>query len=175
MGSPLAFEAEVAEVEGIDPFHEWIEVLLFIGDEAGLEVPAQGALCAYAGSGEVGGPDEGFPAIDDDGLGMNSRAEDAFEKVAIDERGVSVEVFPEPRTGFLGMEKADGDAVVDEVGEDFEQGDEAASFFHVEVLDVGGDDPEKLLSAGKHVDDDALVNVFIKNKVGHRGRDNTTD
>lgn len=37
----------------------------------------------------------------------------------------------------------------------------------MEVLNVGGDDPQEFSCAGKHVDDDALVDVFVEDEVGH--------
>jgi hypothetical protein len=165
----LAFEAEVAEVEGIDPLDKGGEVFLFVGDEAGFEVPFKRAFGPDAGPGEVGGADEGFDAIDDDGFGVDTGAEDAFEEVALDEGGVAVEVLAKAGAGFFGVEEADGDALVDEVGEDFEEGDEAAAFFDVEVFEVGGDDPEEFLGPGEHVHDNAFVDFFVEDEVGHRG------
>ncbi len=150
-------------------------MFLLVGDEAGFEVAAEGAFCADARTSEVGGADEGFATIDDDGFGVDSRAKDAFEEIAFDESGVAVEVFPETGAGFFGVEEADRNAGVDEVGEDFKKWDEAAFFFDMEVFDVGSDDPEEFLGTGKHVDDDALVDVFIEDEIGHRGGENTAD
>lgn len=165
----MALEAEVAEVEGVDPFDKGGEVFLLVGDEARFEVAFERSFGTDAGTGEVGGADEGFDAIDDDGLGVNAGAEDALEEIALDEGGVAVEVLTKAGAGFLGMEETDGDAFVDKVGEDFEEGDEAAAFFDVKVFEVGGDDPEEFLSPGKHVHDDALVDFFVEDEVGHRG------
>ncbi len=144
-------------------------MFLFVGDEAGFEVSFEGPFGADPGAGEVCGADEGFSAIDDDGFGVNARAEDAFEEVTLDEGGVFVEVLAKAGSGFFGVEESDGDAFVNEVGEDLEEGDKAATFFDVKVLEVCGDDPEEFFSAGEHVDDDALVDFFVENEVGHRG------
>ena len=40
-------------------------------------------LSTEAGTGEIGGADEGFFAIDDDGFGVNARAKNSFKLVAI--------------------------------------------------------------------------------------------
>ena len=65
------------------------------------------------------------------------------------------------------MEEADGDSFADHVGEDFEQGDKAATLFDVEILEVGGDNPKEFFGPGEHFDDHLLVNVFIEDEVGH--------
>lgn len=51
-----------------------------------------------------------------DRLGVDAGAENTLEEVALDECGVAVEVLPKARAGFLGVEEADGDAFIDEVG-----------------------------------------------------------
>ena len=70
----LAFKAEVAEVKGIDPFHEGCEMFLFVGDESGFKISFERSLCSDACASEVGGTDEGFAAIDDDGFGVDAGA-----------------------------------------------------------------------------------------------------
>ena len=139
----------------------------FVGYEAGFEVPPEWTFGPDTCSGKVGGADESFPAIRDDGLGVDAGAEDALEEFALDEGGVAVEVFAESRAGLFGVEKADRDAFVDHVGEDFEQGDEATALFHVQVFEVGGDDPEEFLGPGEHFDNHLLVDVFVKNELDH--------
>ena len=64
------------------------------------------------------------------------------------------------------MDEADGHAFLDEVAEDFEEGDEAATLLDMEVFDVGGDDPEKLFGGGDQFLDDPLVDVFVEEEGG---------
>ena len=115
MNAALAFEAEIAEVKSVHPFHERREVLWFVGDEAGFEVSAEGAFGADACASEVGGADEGFEAVDDDRFGVDPGAERPFEEITFNKSGVAVKVFPKTRAGFLGVKEADGDALVDEI------------------------------------------------------------
>ena len=138
-----------------------------VGDKAGFEVSPQRALRADASAGEIGGADEGFLSVHDDRLGVDAGAENALEKFAVDERGIAVKVLPESRAGFLGVEESDRDPVVDHVGENFEEGNKAATFFNVEILEIGGDDPEEFFGPGEHFDNHPLVDVFIENEVGH--------
>jgi len=163
----LAFQAEVTEVEGVDPLDEFVEVLFFISEEAGFEITAQGRLCAEASSGEVCGADEGLLAVDNDGLGVNTRAEDALEEIGLDECWIAIEVFAESGAWLFGVEEADGNALLNEVGEDFEKGDETSSFFHVEVFDVRRDNPEESLSLWDEIHEDTLVDILVKDQVGH--------
>jgi len=141
--APLAFDAGISEVEGIDPLHHRVEVGGFVGEEAGFEVSAMGGFGPESGSSEIGGADEGFFAIDDEGFGVDAGAENAFEEIGLDEGGVAVEVFSESGAWLLSMKKSHCDPVLNEIGKDFEKGDKFASFCNVQILDVCGDDPEK--------------------------------
>ena len=83
-GASLAFEAKIAEVKCVDPFDEGSKVLSFVGDETCFEVSAQRAFGPHSCAGEIGGADEGFEPVDDNGLGVDAGAEDAFEEFALD-------------------------------------------------------------------------------------------
>ena len=111
----LAVLAEFAEVELVDPFHHRAEVFFLVGDEAGFEISAERTLGSHAGSGEICRADEALFPIDDDRFGVNARAEDALEEIALDERRIAIEVLAEARSRLLGMEEANGDSFVDEV------------------------------------------------------------
>jgi len=115
----LAFLAKIAKVEGINPVDEWGEMLGFIGDEAGLEVTLERPLRPDACAGKICRADEGFSPIDDDGLGVDAGAENTLEEVTLDQGGVFIKVPPEARAGFLGVEEAHRDPLMNEVGEDF--------------------------------------------------------
>lgn len=141
-----AFLAKITEVELIDPFHHGLEMHGIIGEETRLKVAFVRRLCPESRTGEVGGADEGVGAIDDDGFGVNARAEDALEEMAVDEVRVAIKVSPKARARFFGVHEADVDTLLDQVGKNFEQGDEAFALGHMEVFDVGGDDPQELPS-----------------------------
>ena len=85
-----------------------------------------------------------------------------------------VEVFAEAGAGFFGVDEADGDTVGDEIGEDGDEGFEAfATGVDVEVLEVGGGDPEELLCGRDGLEDDPLVDLFVEKQIMHgwRGED----
>ena len=86
----LAVLAELAEVELVDPFHHRAEVFFLVGDEAGFEISAERTLGSHAGSGEICRADKGLFFIGDDRFGVNARAEDALEEIALDERSKSL-------------------------------------------------------------------------------------
>jgi len=103
---------------------------------------------------------------------VDSGAEDALEEFAFEKNWIAIEVFAEARAGFFGVDEADGDALLDQVGEDFEEGDEGffathGGFCDVEILDVGGDDPEEALRFGDEFLDDAVVDLFVEEEFGH--------
>ena len=162
-----AFETGFAEVEFVDPFDERGEVGGVVGEDPGFEVATGGAFGTKASSGKVSGGDEGGFAVDDDGFGVDAGAENAFEEFAFDEGGVAVEVFAKSRAGFFGMKESDCDASFYEVGEDGEKGDVAASFFDVEVFEVGSNDPEVMLSIWHEVLDDAVIDLVVEDEFGH--------
>jgi hypothetical protein len=58
--------------------------------------------------------------------------------------------------------QTDGDSAFDEIGKDFQQGHEAAAFRHVQVLDVGGDDPEKLLRLREKLQNHPAVDGLVQ-------------
>jgi len=136
-------------------------VLSFSGEEACFEIPTQGRLCAKSGSGEVCGADEGLLAVDNDGLGVNARAEDALEEIGLDECWIAIKVFAKSGAWLFGVEEADGNALLNKVGEDFEKGDETSPFFYVEVFDVRRDNPEESLSLWDEIHEDTLVDILV--------------
>jgi hypothetical protein len=56
------------------------------------------------------------------------------------------------------------------LGENFEKGMNRL-LFDVEGLEVGGHDPQEAGGAGNHFHDDPLVDVFIEDEFGHRGKE----
>jgi len=147
--------------------HERGDVLFFVGEDACFEVAFIGMFRAEAGSCEVGGCDEGAFAINDDGFGVDAGAESAFEEIAFDECWVAVEVFAEARTGFFGVDEADGDSVFDKFCEAGEKWDGAFSADDVHVFDVRGDDPDELTGGGDLFFDDAAVDRIVEDEFSH--------
>jgi hypothetical protein len=72
-------------------------------------------LSTEAGTGEIGGADEGFFAIDDDGFGVNARAKNSFKLVAIDQIRISVNVCSETWSWLFGMHQANANAIIDQI------------------------------------------------------------
>ena len=83
--APLTGAAKISEIEGIDPFHQRVEVLSRVGLEAGLEVATERTFGSQSGAGEVGRAHESLSAVDNESLGVDARAEDSLEKFAFDE------------------------------------------------------------------------------------------
>ncbi len=137
-----------------------------VGEDGGLEVAGGGAFCAHAGTGEIGGADTSEAGVDDDGLEVDAGAEDALE--AVNEVGVFVEVAAEEGAGLFGVEEADFDVAAGEAGEDFEDGDELAVLVDVEVLEVGGGEPEELLGRRDVSANDFIINPAVGQKGEHK-------
>ena len=124
----LAFEPGP---DGVEVVYGGIHEVWFVGQDAGLEVTGAGALHAKARAGEVGRTDVGGLEVEDDDLEVDTRAKDTLQ--TREEDRVAVEVLPEVRPWFLGMDEADFLAFLYQVGQNAEE----RSFFHIEVLDVG--------------------------------------
>lgn len=165
--APLAEGAVVTEIEGVNPVGQPVEVFGIIGEQTGFKVASVRVFGTEAGTGQVGRSEKGDFAVDDDGLGVDARAEDSLEEIGFNEVGIFVEVLSEAWPGFLGVDQANGDAVADEIGEDLKKGDVAATFPDVHVLDVSRDDPEVFFSMWKKFDENALVNFFVEEDFVH--------
>jgi hypothetical protein len=62
------------------------------------------------------------------------------------------------------VHQADGDSAIDQVGQYFQQRHEAPAFGNMQVLDVGGDDPEKLPGLRQEFDNNTAVDGFVEEK-----------
>lgn len=165
----LARAAIAAEPEGVDFIHEPGDVWAVIEEQAGLEIPAVIAFSSQSGSGEIGGPDVGDGAIDDEDFRVEARAQAAFEQVAFSQGGMFVEVGAEPWAWFFGVEEAYGDAATDQFGEDGDERAERLAFgaaLDEDVFEVGGSDPEEFFGGGEDIAQDARVVFGIQHEFG---------
>ena len=140
-----------------------------VEEQAGLEIPAVIAFGSESGSGEIGGPDVGDGAIDDEDFRMEAWAEAAFEQVAFAQGGMFVEIGAEPWAWFFGVEEAHGDAATDQFGEDGDERAERPAFgaaFDEDVFEVGGSDPEEFFGGGEDIAQDARVVFGIQHEFG---------
>lgn len=138
----LAFEAGVAEVEGVEEGHQRSDEAAVFGDDAGFEVAAVVAFGTETSSSEIGGADVGESAIGDDALHVHAWAEDAAKEVALDEVGEAVKVSSEAWAGLFGVDEPDFDSFADFACEDLEKGDELFTTADVQIFEIGGDEPE---------------------------------
>jgi hypothetical protein len=66
------------------------------------------------------------------------------------------------------FEQADGGTIfLDEIGEDFQEGDKATPLGHVHIFQVCRNDPEEMARLGDEFLDHPLVDVFIEDEFSH--------
>ena len=118
-GAAGAFLAKITEVELIDPFHHGVEMCGVVGEEARFKVAFVGGFCPKSCSSQIGGADEGVGAIDDDGFGVNARAENSFEQMTVNQMRVAIKVGPKTRAGFFGVHQPNVDSLFDQVRKNF--------------------------------------------------------
>ena len=153
----------------INPGDERIEVSGFVGENPCFEVSSIRAFGSEASASEVGRGDKGEFAVDDDSFGVNARAEDSFEKRALDEVRVFVEIRAEARSRFFGVKETNRNTCIDQLGKLAKEGDKAFSPLDVEVFDVSGDNPKKAFGLRNQLFKEARVNLFVEKKLGHSG------
>ncbi len=152
-----------AAPDGVELLHDFCDKFGIGGDDAGFKVATVVGLGAHACAGEIGRAGVGEAAVNDDGFEMYARAEDALNTV--DKGGVSVKILTEGRAGLFGMEQADGDLSLDEVGKDFQEGNHAAAFIDVQVFEVAGAEPDKFLRPGDFRQDYPVIDFAIGNEI----------
>ena len=87
---------------------------------------------------------DSIKTVDDDGLGMHPRAHDTLEQFTLHQFIEAVEIFTETWPWLFGMDEAHRHTLRNLVRQQFEQRHETATGFDVHILDIGGDDPDKL-------------------------------
>ena len=96
------------------------------------------ALHPDAGTGQVGRADIGGLQVEDDDLEVNAGAQGTLQTGKQDR--VVVKVLPEVRAGLFGVNQPYFLAFLDQVGQQAQE----RPFLHIEVLDVGRANPERL-------------------------------
>ena len=129
-----------ADPDGVELFYSGLNENGVIREDASFKVSPSRAFHAEAGTGEVGGADVGGFAVNNDQFEVHARAEHPLEVCG--QQRVFIEIFAEARTGLFGMNQPDFESVFDPVGEGVQEGDGAVAGFNVQVLDVGGADPQ---------------------------------
>ena len=112
-----------------------------VREDSRLKVATEGAFHADAGSSQVCRADVGGFEVENYHLEMHSRTHDAFEVGR--KNLIAVEIFSEVRAGFLGVNETHAHAALEESCELSEQRNRFAVLFYIDVLDVGGADPER--------------------------------
>ena len=112
-----------------------------IREDSRFEVAAEGAFHADAGSSQVCRADVGGFEVENYHLEMHSRTHDAFEVGR--ENLIAVEIFAEVRAGFFCMNEPHAHAALEQSCELSEQRYRFAVLLHINILDVGGADPER--------------------------------
>ena len=105
-----AFVAVGAHPYTIELIHDVLDQRCVRRDYTGLEITALWAFCAHTSAGQVRASGIGRTPIYNHGLEMNPRADDAFDTG--DQIVIPVKIEPEIGTRFLGVEQADGNALL---------------------------------------------------------------
>lgn len=150
--------------EVVEELHQSFDRLGSVAEGAAFEVSSLGGFRAHAGSGEIRGAEEGAFPIGDDALHVIARTEDSFESIRADQIREPVKIFAKTGTGFLCVDKANLNAIVDKVVEEGKESIEAfpAGALDVKILDIRGRDPEKATRGGNQVMEQCFVNLFVQ-------------
>ena len=138
-----------------------------VGEDAGFEIAAAGRLHAHARAGEVGAAHVANHLVDDDDFEVYARAEGAFQQLG--EARVAVEVGAEVRSGLLGMDEPHLHALAEQFGQHPEEWFLGLALRHVQVLDVGGADPQRLFDLHREVKDGGVMGGVSDEGGGHGG------
>lgn len=137
----------------------------FVGEDASLEVAVVVAFHAYAGACEVGGANIGCSTVENHYLEMHPWAESPFQPAP--QPRILVEVLAEVLTRFFGMKQPHIDTPLQQLVEHRQEWHHIPSSLHIQVLEVGGTNPQIVLhlrAAGKDID----VVVAIGNVFQHK-------
>ena len=141
-----------------------------VGEDAGLEVAAAGRLHAHARAGEVGAAHVADGLVDDDDLEMDARAKGTFQQLG--ETRVAVEVGAEVRPRFLGVDEPHLHALAEQFGQHPEKRLFSFSLKHVQVFDVGGANPQRVLGLHREVKHGGVVGGVGDEVRGHEEMEN---
>lgn len=150
-----------AAPEGVEFLHEGKDEAGIVGQDPGFPVAAVVVFGTDAGSGEVGAAEVGAAAVNDYGFGVQPGAEHALELLPGEQLGKTVEILAESWTGFLGVHESDGNSGTDQFGEHRQKRDKASAPGDVQVLQIGGGDPEKFSRLGDLLHDETGVVITV--------------
>ena len=136
-----------------------------VGENAGLEVAATGRLHAHARAREVGTAHVADFLVNDDNLEVYPRTEGAFQQLG--EARVAVEVGAEVRPRFLGVYEPHLHALAEHLRQHPEEWLLGFPLQHVQVFDVGGTDPQRVLGLHCKVKDGGVVGGVGDEGGGH--------
>ena len=142
-GAAAAGVAGFADPDGVEMGDGGFDEVGIVAPNAGFKIAFAVAFHADAGAGEVGGADIDLVEVKHDELEVDARAEHAFE--AVEEGGVAVEVLAESGAGFFGVDEADMDAALDQIGEFAQKRPGGFAAHDEEVFEVGGANPQAVL------------------------------
>lgn len=152
---PQAFRAVQSHPDLIELLHGLAHQLGFVGEDTRLEVAGVGPFHPDACAGEVRAAEIDRATVEDQHLKMDPRAEHPFQPFR--QRRVFVEVLAEGGAGFLGVDEAHLHALAHQLRQHGEERQRALPHPHVEVLDVGGANPQRPPDGGHSGEDEVVV------------------
>ena len=132
---PFAAFAHLPHPNIIEQCHGLADNARFVGQDACLEVAGGFCLHADACACQVGTPDINFATIEDQHLKVHPRTKNPLQPVV--QQGIFIEILPEGRAGFFGVDEAHLHSLADKSGQSSQKGFLILAAFHVQVLDVG--------------------------------------
>lgn len=136
-----AFFAVGAHPKRIELFDGGFDDLRVVREDSCFKVAPEGAFHADASACQICRADVSGFEVENHHLEMHSRAHDAFEVGR--ENLIAVEIFTEVRAGFLGVNEPHTHATLEQSGELSEQRYRFAVLLDVNILDIGGANPER--------------------------------
>lgn len=136
-----AFFAVGAHPKRVELFDGGFNDLRVVREDSRFKVAAEGTFHADACACQVCRADVSGFKVENHHLEMHSRTHDAFEVGC--ENFIAVEIFAEVRAGFLGVNQSYAHSALEQSCELSEQRYRFAVLLHINILDVGGADPER--------------------------------
>lgn len=152
-----------AHPKRVELFDGGFDDLRVVREDSRFEVATEGTFHADASTCQVCRADVGGFKVENHHLEMHSRTHDAFEVGR--ENLIAVEIFAEIRAGFLGVNESHAYATLEQSGELSEQRNRFAVLFDVNILDVGGADPERFADCRDTGNDFGIV-FFVLDVLG---------
>lgn len=163
---PQALRAVQAHPHLVELLHGLAHQFGLVGEEARLEVTGVGPFHPDARAREVRAAEIDRTAVEQQHLEVDPRAKHPLQPTC--QRRVFVEVLAEGGTRFLGVDEAHLHALTHQLCQYCEERQRAVPDFHVEVLDVGRANPQRLPD-GSHAGKDEVVMVGVRDVGGGHG------